>query len=364
MGACEPCLRRTWLLARLGGHLENERGKLDAALGLDDLSLIELWHASTGERLGREYAEFGTEQADAARAAAEESGLELLCLCRPAYPDRVLELPNPPAVLHIAGGVDRFLALAAAEPVAVVGARQASEYGRDVATLLGRGISASELTVVSGMARGVDAAAHRGALLAGGRTIAVLPGSAAEPYPKEHRSLYAQIVSSGVAVSEFGPGMSTYKWTFIARNRIIAAISRLTVLVQAREGSGALSTVRCARALGRRVGAVPGSVLMRQSDGPNAQLSRGALLIRDAQDVLDTLYGVGTRRASNADLAGIEPISRTVLEAVAGGADTIASLIRAGVESGHVLSALATLELAGLVRRGAGGRYVATTGFP
>jgi DNA processing protein len=213
------------------------------------------------------------------------------------------------------------------------------------------------------MARGVDAAAHRGALAAGGRTIAVLPGSASEPYPKQHRSLHAEIIGSGVAVSEMGPGMSTYKWTFVARNRLIAALSRLTIIVQARSDSGALGTVGYARALGRGVGAVPGSVLLRQSEGPHAQLADGAALIRDAQDVLDNVYGVGSRTAANADLAGLDQLAISVLEAVAGGADTLGAITRAGVESGPAMTTLAALELAGLVRRGAGGRYVAMTGF-
>jgi DNA processing protein len=363
MGACDTCLRRTWLLGRLAGYLGFERGRIEDTLSLDDRTLIGLWRESVDGDVRREYAGFGTRQADAARARAQASGMELLCVCEPTYPERLFELPTPPAVLHVAGGVRRFLELAAADPVAVVGARQATEYGRDVATLLGRGISASGLTVVSGMARGVDAAAHRGALAAGGRTIAVLPGSAMEPYPKQHRSLHAEIIGSGVAVSEMGPGTSTHKWTFIARNRVIAALSRLTIIVQARSDSGALSTVGYARALQRRVGAVPGSVLLRQSEGPHAQLADGAALIRDAQDVLDTLYGAGARTAANPDLTGLDPLAVSVLEAVAGGADTLAAVTRAGVESGQAMTTLAGLELAGLVRRGAGGRYVATSGF-
>jgi predicted Rossmann fold nucleotide-binding protein DprA/Smf involved in DNA uptake len=108
---------------------------------------------------------------------------------------------------------------------------------------------------------------------------------------------------------------------------------------------------------------VPGSVLLRQSEGPHAQLADGAALIRDAQDVLDTLYGAGARTAANPDLTGLDPLAVSVLEAVAGGADTLAAVTRAGVESGQAMTTLAGLELAGLVRRGAGGRYVATSGF-
>lgn len=362
MAACDGCLRRTWLLGRLGGYLEYERGgRLDQALSLPDEDLIQMWQQRGERGLRDDYESFSGQDAQAARGRAGTVGLELICSCQQAYPDGLRQLLAPPAVLYVAGGMDRFLELAAADPVALVGSRRATEYGRDVATLLGRGVSASGLTVVGGLASGVDAAAHRGALLAGGRTIAVLPGSAAHAYPRQNRRLHAEVIGAGVAVSEFGPGTSIRRWSLIARNRLIAALSRLTIVVQAGAGSGALNTVERARLLGRAVGAVPGSVLVPQSDGPNAELHSGAIVIRDTQDALDAVFGAGVMAAPNPRLTGLDDMALAVLEAIAGGADTVSAITRGEIESMHALAALATLELAGVIRRGAGGRYFATT---
>lgn len=345
--------------------MEYERGsRLEETLALPDAHLLDLWHGRRKDSLSSEYESFSGRDAQAARRTAEASAVALLCICQPEYPDALRELIAPPAVLHVAGGIDRFLEFVHADPVAVVGARRATEYGRDVATSLGRGISASGLSVVSGMASGIDAAAHRGALMAGGRTVAVLPGSVSEPYPKQHRGLHAEVIRWGVALSEFSPGMPVRRWSFIARNRLIAGLSRLTIVVQAAGDSGALNTVERAHALGRRVGAVPGSVLMRQSEGPNAELARGATVIRDVQDVLDAIFGAGEHEAATTlDLSGLDESALAVLEMITGGVDTVSAITRAGFESAQALGALAGLELAGAVRRGAGGRYFATVKF-
>jgi DNA processing protein len=230
-------------------------------------------------------------------------------------------------------------------------------YGTDVASRLGRGVSVSGVTVVSGMALGIDAAAHRGALAGGGRTIAVLPGCASAPYPKENRQLYNQILRNGVAVSELGVGTSVWRWSLISRNRIIAALSELTIVVQGRSRSGALATAKLARKAGCRVGAVPGSVLVPQSEGPHKLLRDGAVLVRDSQDVLDAVCGVGARTAVDPVVGALSPGGRAVLAAIRGGANTVAELSRAEVADGPILALLAELELAGCVRRVAGGRY-------
>ena len=276
MNACDACLRRTWLVERLSGYLDYQRNRVDVILGLDDQTLINFWieiRASRGidDQLEREYQEFGADQAEAARRRAQEAGLELICVCDESYPHRLRRLYGPPAVVHVAGGMARFLELARADPVAIVGTRRPTSYGTEVAQVLGRGVSVSGLALVSGMAIGIDAAAHRGALAGGGRTIAVLPGCAAEPYPKTNQSLYKQILRDGVAISELGAGASVRKWTFIARNRIIAALSELTIVAQGRDGSGALQTAKIARRVGCRLGAVPGSVLAAQSSRYSAR---------------------------------------------------------------------------------------------
>lgn len=368
MTACDACLRRTWLVQRLSGYLEYQRKRVDDVLSLGDRALIDCWR-EVGERRGlkgvdadleSEYAEFGSEQAEAARERAQAAGIELICACEPAYPERLRRLYAVPAVLHVAGGLSRFLELAQADPVAVVGTRRPTVYGTDAASLLGRGISVSGLCVVSGMAIGIDAAAHRGALAGGGRTIAVLPSSPAEPYPRANLQLYRQILRNGVAVSELGQGAAVRKWTLIARNRIIAALAELTIVVQGRSRSGALNTARLARSIGCRLGAVPGSILVPQSDGPHGLLREGAVLIRGAQDVLDAVFGAATRELLDPVLNGLRAEQRAVLQAIRSGTDTLALLASRSVADGDVLALLAELELAGCVRRVAGGRYVVT----
>lgn len=362
MWACDACMRRTWLLQRISGYLEFQRRRVDDILSLEDRTLIEFW-LEIAERKGlhdeidREYAEFGPAESEAARERADAHEIELICACDPDYPDRLRRLFGPPAVLHVAGGLRRFLELAAADPVAIVGTRRPTLYGTDMASRLGRGLSVSGVTVVSGMALGIDAAAHRGALAGGGRTVAVLPGCASMPYPKENRQLYNQILMNGVAVSELGVGSSVWKWSLIARNRIIAALSELTVVVQGRNRSGALTTAGLARKAGCRIGAVPGPVLVPQSEGPHKLLHEGAVLVRDSQDVLDAVCGVGARAAVDPIVAALSPEGRAVLAAIRGGANTIAELSRSEVADGPLLALLAELELAGCIRRVAGGRY-------
>ena len=254
--ACDACLARTWLLQRLAGHLEQERVRIEQVLELDDHELIA---ALGGRREDELCDELDRLDPGALRARSGAAGLETICACDAGYPAALRALAAPPAVLHVAGGLDRLLALTRQDMVAVVGARQASDYGLGVARSLGRGLSVSGLMVVSGMALGVDAAAHAGALEADAPTIAVLPGSAHRPYPARQRALHRRIRAGGVLVSELGPGTSVRRWTFLARNRIIAALAGMTVVVEAGEYSGSLVTARLrARARpprGRRTGA-------------------------------------------------------------------------------------------------------------
>jgi DNA processing protein len=309
--------------------------------------------------------------AEAARDRAQAAGLDLLCRCEPSYPQRLLRLCGPPAVLHVAGGLARFLHLVLDDPVAVVGTRRPTAYGIDVAQIVGRGVSVSGLCVVSGMAMGIDAAAHRGALAGGGRTVAVLPGCAAEVYPKTNRQLYGRIAAHGAVVSELGPGATVRKWTLLARNRIIAALSEMTIVVQGRGKSGALNTAEAARRVGSSLGAVPGSVLAGQSEGPNQLLRDGAVMIRNTQDVLDALFGAGTRGVLDPAARGLRDEQRALLERIRSGTDTLAALAASGGAKSHAggsgggsmsetLALLAELEMAGCLRRATGGRYVVT----
>ncbi len=322
-----------------------------------------------------------------------------------------MTLRNPPATLYVAGGMDMFLALVEADPVAIVGTRAPTEYGEQMTLGLGRGVAASGITVVSGLARGIDSAAHRGALAGGGGTIAVLPGCAADPYPKQNARLYRRMLEAGgVAVSELGPGAPIRAGNFLARNRIIAGLARLTVVVQGSPKSGSLVTASMAREAGRVVGAVPGSALIAQSKGPHSLLAGGATLITSPQDVIDAVFGAGAAGAAGADVdvdagagvgveagagaaagaqddaressgtqkpsaararahelagtrtralaRGLTPQQRAVLEAIEGGHDTPARLTAGGFATGELLVALSELEMGGHIQRGRGGRYV------
>ena len=352
--ACDECLARSWLLSRLAANLEVARSQIELLLALED---TELAAAVGGEQHDLVLEELARLDVDLLRAGSANAGLELICRCDARYPGRLTELRSPPAVLYVAGGLERFLEIVDGEPVAVVGARRPSPYGTEVARSLGRGLGCSGLTVVSGMALGIDSAAHAGALAAGARTVAVLPGGADRPYPAGKRSLHAEIRATGAAVSELAPGSPVWRWTFPARNRLIAALAAMTVVVEAGERSGALLTARFARGLGRPVGAVPGNISSPMATGANGLLAAGANVVRGPQDVLDTLFGAGVRGAPRDDRPDLAPELRPLLAAIGAGHDTAAALARSGFAPEDHLAALAALELAGYVRRGVGGRF-------
>jgi DNA processing protein len=248
-----------------------------------------------------------------------------------------------------------------APSIAVVGARRASAYGLEVARALGRSLAAAGVVVTSGMALGIDSAAHVGALEAG-RTVAVLAGGADVPYPAGKRQLHGRIGAVGAVVSEMPPGTPVRRWAFVARNRIIAALGVATVLVEAAERSGSLTTADFALALGRPVGAVPGLVTAPNAAGTNALIQAGAALVRDAADALDlaALDGVVVPPAPAG--AGVPDELRPVLAAVEAGRATATAIADGTGDVGRVLEQLTELELRGLVRRSFGGRYVRAAG--
>lgn len=358
--ACPDCLRRSWLLSRLGGHLDVVRSHIAALLALPDAELLDAVAGDRRQAIERDLGRLDVQELVRAAAAA---GVEMICRCDPDYPRRLRDLDAPPAVLHVVGGLDRLLAQVAEEPVAIVGSRRASSYGLEVARSLARGLAASGVTVISGMARGIDTAAHQGVLeaqstrVAAPGTVAVLPGPAERPFPAGQRGLYRQLIAGGTAVSELPCGASLRRWGFLSRNRIIAGLAELTVVVEATERSGALPTAATARQLGRRVGAVPGRVTSAEACGPNALLAAGATVIRDVQDALDCLYGVGTRRADADPRAPLRPDQQRLLRALGGGSTAASALREAGVAPEHGLAVLSELEIGGWIRRGPGGSF-------
>jgi DNA processing protein len=356
---CTPCLRRAWLVATLAGRIEHTRrsnaGRIPLLLALDDAALMAA--ANAPGATADAYRRFRREPA---LAAVEQAGLHALCRHDEHYPSTLAELPDAPAVLYVAGDLGRFLALVADDrpSVAVVGARRASPYGLEVARGLGRGLASADATVVSGMALGIDSAAHVGALAAGGTTVAVLAAGADRAYPASKQRLYREIRHRGAVVSELPPGSAVHRWCFPARNRLIAALARVTIVVEAMERSGSLITAEFARDLGRDVGAVPGHVTSPLARGPNALLSDGAHVIRHPEDALDLACGVGAWARRRTAGAGIPEHLTALFQAVAEGAQTPEALVERGVPVTVALAGLAELELGGHLRRAVGGRYV------
>jgi DNA processing protein len=224
------------------------------------------------------------------RLFADLSAAACWAVCRhdALYPVGLRDAANAPWTLFGRGEPALLERLGPEDAVAIVGSRRATSYGKEVARELGRDLAAAGLVVSSGMAFGVDAMAHRGALESG-LTAAVLGCGADLAYPAAHRSLWSQISERGVVLSEMPPGSGAWRWTFPARNRILAGLAGMTVVVEAAPRSGSLITARIANELGRTLGAVPGPVSSRSSVGTNQLLANGARLIRDAADVLAAL---------------------------------------------------------------------------
>jgi DNA processing protein len=280
----------------------------------------------------------------------------------PGYPACLRDLgEDAPKELYGAGDRDAVTRLAHQATVTIVGSRRASSYGLRIAEQLGRDLASAGVTVVSGMAWGVDSAAHRGALAGGGPTLAVLAGGPDVVYPPSAARLYRDILASGAAIGERAPGTRPERWSFPVRNRIMAALAKLVVVVEAADPSGSLITARDAiERLGREVGAVPGQVGMRTAAGTNALLADGAAVIRCAEDVLDRLAGVGARIVRRAGPA-LDPELARALELVEAGASTPDALAAAGGSDPHGAAvALVRLELLGYLTADAMGVYSRT----
>ena len=218
-------------------------------------------------------------------AAAAESARAVRRLRRSDLPELLRQIHDPPRALFLRGSADAEILGRPA--VAIVGARACSPYGSQVARMLGRGLAAAGLVVVSGLARGIDGEAHRGALEAGGLTVAVLGCGIDRDYPAAHAELARRICERGLVVSEYEPGVEPAPWRFPARNRIIAGLAAATVIVEARERSGALITADFALEDGREVFAVPGEITGTLATGTNRLLRQGATPLTSADDVLD-----------------------------------------------------------------------------
>jgi DNA processing protein len=286
--------------------------------------------------------------------------IETVHLTSPRYPDRLRRIYDPPPLIYVRGD------LRSAEPaVAVVGSRRATATGRIVTERLAAGLAASGVTVVSGLARGIDAVAHRAALDAGGRTIAVLGCGLDVIYPPEHSGLMEAITQQGCIITEFPLGTPPLRHHFPQRNRIIAGLTLGVVVVEGDERSGALSTAGYALDEGREVMAVPGSVLNPLSRAPNGLLRQGATLVESAEDVLAAV-GLPLPSRQTVQASGITPPEgpqAVVWQAVRTEPTHIDQVAQeAGLPVAEVAALLIELEIRGLVRQVPGKHFIRIEG--
>ena len=295
--------------------------------------------------------------AEAIRRGAAR-GLTAIPWSDAAYPASLAAIVDPPPLLWTRGARDALTRPA----VAIVGARAASSYALDVAERLGADLAARGLAVVSGLARGVDSAAHRGAVSVGGSTIAVLGCGADIVYPAEHAPLVRAIEPHGLIVSELVPGTPPLPHFFPQRNRIISGLARAVVVVEAHEKSGSLITARCALEQGRDVMAVPGNILSGRNRGGHALLKDGAKIVETADDIFEELGmcdvdGDGNRTGRTQRLPSpLDPVLESLTAGEACDVDEIAE--RSGLTTARLLPRLFELELKGSVARVGGGRFV------
>jgi DNA processing protein len=287
---------------------------------------------------------------DAAVARMEETGARLVTPADPEYEDRLLDLADPPACLFLRGrpltdGTGR---------VAIVGSRKCSDVGHAVAQDLGRALVGAGLAVVSGAAQGIDAAAHRGALQAGGRTVATLGSGIDVDYPASSRDLLGSIVGRGTIVSEYPPGVPAGPQHFPARNRIVVALARALVVVEGEARSGSRISVDHALELGREIFAVPGPVTSPLAETPLEMIRDGATMIRGAHDLLDDL-GVDRTVLPPAP-PDFDRDEELVWNALAGTVSVDGVARRAGISVPEAVTTLVQLELRGLVAS-TGGRF-------
>ncbi len=290
---------------------------------------------------------------------AEERGIQIVTLVDEPYPALLREIDDPPMVLYVRGS----LPIDPARSIAVVGTRRGTRYGKMVAARFASQLAMRGMTVVSGLAAGIDTAAHQGTVDVGGRTVAVLGCGLDYPYPKRNQPLLEKLVIQGAALSEYPLGTKPAKWTFPQRNRILAGLSRGVIVIQAPERSGALITARLALEQGREVFAVPGNITTTTSAGTNGLIKTGAKLVETVDDVLvefpdlwtqerpvvDPEEGepeLGKRERLVYDLIGLEPVHVD---------DIIARADLSPTEASHVLL---LLQLEDLIDEVEGGRFI------
>ncbi|MGH7173784.1 MAG: DNA-processing protein DprA, partial [Gemmataceae bacterium] len=297
----------------------------------------------------------------------EQHGVRLISWGSPEYPPALATIDDPPYLLYLRGSVTA----ADNKAVALVGSRHGTDYGRRVAVKLATGLARAGVSVVSGLARGIDGAAHRAALEAGGRTLAVLAGGLSRIYPPEHADLAREVEASGAVLTEAKMDQEPLAGLFPVRNRIISGLSKVIVLVEAAEKSGALITASHAADQGRTVMAVPGLVEAASSGGCHELIRKGAVLCRSVEDILEELHGVSAmavaeRKAASAPASppppsgpppGLDDNQRRIWEALTEACHLDQLVQRLSLAVPQVSGALTMMEMKKIVRRLPGNRY-------
>ena len=330
-------------------------GDMESAWNADSASLAE---AGLGEKLiERVITARKNVNLDQVWEKIEAQGIKILTWQDEAYPTRLKEIDQPPPVMYIRGEYlpDDLFA------VAIVGTRKVTPYGRQVTEELASFLAANGITIISGLARGVDAIAHQAALKYGGRTIAVMGTGVDKIYPPEHKALAEQIIERGALISDYVPGTPPDASNFPPRNRIISGLSLAVVVVEAGETSGALITAEFAAVQGREIFAVPGGIFAPQSKGTNKLIQNGALPLLSVNDLMQALdiNRIGEHKTARKVLPTDETEARllSVLSAEPMHVDEIRSQAELPIEK--VSATLALMELKGMVRQLGGMNYVA-----
>jgi DNA processing protein len=366
--ACARCLRRSWLLGELSAVLDyNSRadGRLLALLALEDEELIAALGGRRRAELRRRHTEF------AEQSPASADGIVPVCRHDGRYPRGVLH-PGAPHLLYVTGGLDRLCALTRQPVAAFLGCSRPTDYGLELARELGRGLGASGVTVAAGRSGGIARAALGGALEAKGPTLTVAGDGLGVAVARSGGAPGELLERRGCTIAELPHDVRGRRWGANAAERIVASLADVAIVVESEESPRTLAAARLAAGLGKTLVACPGRVSSRASSGSHLLIREGATLVRDAADVLDLLYGVGSPAATAArDTAGRNgheagplpaPLSAklcAVLEQVGAGVDTPGKLTAGSADDGELLQALGELESIGLLRRGDGGRYLA-----
>ena len=321
--------------------------------GLQDLLAVE----GIGISRAKNITEFSLWDAVEKRIRTlEREGIHAVHIGDSAYPEMLKEIFDPPVVLYVKGDMqpqDRYA-------IAIVGSRKLTHYGASVAENISEDLASMGFTIVSGMARGVDSLAHRNAMKAGGRTIAVLGSGVDVPYPPENGMLMNRIADAGYVLSEFPPGSLPDKENFPKRNRLISGLSLGVLVIEATSNSGALITARCALEQGREVFAVPGNITSANSDGTNELIRKGASLTRKAEDIVGELAPVLKGFIRSRDKVKIEITDEEgrLCNLLSGEPKQVDVISReSGLPASKVLAVLLGLELKGAVKQITGKRF-------